>query len=256
MEAMKTFNVRNIEALTEAEIKEMASEHLTIKGHDIYFVTFDNAFGFSALVFLNGGYLHYCNDYALHHTGKTPEELREIYIKKMNQKLYTEKELTADIKSYDDYESKAYYLHNYYAMQKPYVSAFHIYHNKEEEKEFEQTIQSLFYNPVGFCYMSDGAFIRHHVELLDALNKKKEEMEKSPEYMKSAFLYEMYNHEYAINWQGDWDVLSCFGNVTYRGDDLTQSEELKAYFDELNFSDEIRRAYMEARRECLKNSDY
>ena len=27
----------------------------------------------------------------------------------------------------------------------------------------------------------------------------------------AAFLYEMDNHEYAINWSGDEDVLSCFG---------------------------------------------
>jgi hypothetical protein len=33
--------------------------------------------------------------------------------------------------------------------------------------------------------------------------------------MESAFLYEMNNHEYAINWQADWDVCSCFGECEY-----------------------------------------
>lgn len=31
------------------------------------------------------------------------------------------------------------------------------------------------------------------------------------EIAEAAFLYEMDNHEYAINWDGDEDVLSCFG---------------------------------------------
>ena len=30
-------------------------------------------------------------------------------------------------------------------------------------------------------------------------------------FAESAFLYEMDNHEYAINWSGDEDVLACFG---------------------------------------------
>lgn len=31
------------------------------------------------------------------------------------------------------------------------------------------------------------------------------------EFAEAAFLYEMDNHEYAINWDGDADVLDCFG---------------------------------------------
>lgn len=46
-------------------------------------------------------------------------------------------------------------------------------------------------------------FKRHHRELMDAM---KDEL-----FAESAFLYEMDNHEYAINWDGDEDVLSCFG---------------------------------------------
>lgn len=44
---------------------------------------------------------------------------------------------------------------------------------------------------------------RHTKEVQDALN--------DPEFAEAAFLYEMDNHEYAINWDGDWDVLNCFG---------------------------------------------
>lgn len=43
---------------------------------------------------------------------------------------------------------------------------------------------------------------RHDKEVLDLLNDKEE--------AEAAFLYEMNNHEYCINWDGD-DVLGCFG---------------------------------------------
>lgn len=43
---------------------------------------------------------------------------------------------------------------------------------------------------------------RHTKELQEAL--------KDEEFAEAAFLYEMDNHEYAINWDGDADVLACF----------------------------------------------
>lgn len=43
---------------------------------------------------------------------------------------------------------------------------------------------------------------RHKEELLEAM--------KDDKFAEEAFLYEMDNHEYAINWSGDEDVLACF----------------------------------------------
>lgn len=43
---------------------------------------------------------------------------------------------------------------------------------------------------------------RHIKELREAIKNK--------EFAEAAFLYEMDNHEYAINWAGDADVLGCF----------------------------------------------
>jgi len=45
---------------------------------------------------------------------------------------------------------------------------------------------------------------RHTKELQEA-------MQSDPEFAENAFLYEMDNHEYAINYSGDEDVLNCFG---------------------------------------------
>lgn len=38
----------------------------------------------------------------------------------------------------------------------------------------------------------------------------KDKLKNDPEFAEAAFLYEMDNHEYAINWDGDEDVLACF----------------------------------------------
>lgn len=51
--------------------------------------------------------------------------------------------------------------------------------------------------------------------LVKMLENQREEMlqriKDDPEFAEEAFSYEMDNHEYAINWSGDEDVLACFG---------------------------------------------
>lgn len=48
------------------------------------------------------------------------------------------------------------------------------------------------------------------VAMLKRHTKEVHEALKDPEFAEAAFLYEMDNHEYAINWSGDEDVLACF----------------------------------------------
>ena len=51
--------------------------------------------------------------------------------------------------------------------------------------------------------------------LIAMLERQREELfqrlRDDPIFAEAAFLYEMDNHEYAINWDGDEDVLACFG---------------------------------------------
>lgn len=70
---------------------------------------------------------------------------------------------------------------------------------------------------------------RHKQEVLDAM--------KDPEFAEAAFLYEMDNHEYCINWSGDEDVLGCF---------YMEVEDL----DEMG----LRTAYMLARKKHMDNA--
>ena len=55
----------------------------------------------------------------------------------------------------------------------------------------------------------------------------------------------MYNHEYGINWQADYDVISCFGNCS-GVEDYTDTEEM---FTAAGFNEVQKAAYLAARRE-------
>lgn len=59
---------------------------------------------------------------------------------------------------------------------------------------------------------------RHTSEIKEAM--------KDPDFAEPAFRYEMDNHEYAINWDGDDDVLGCF-NLEY--EDLQKMNLVDAY---------------------------
>ena len=48
------------------------------------------------------------------------------------------------------------------------------------------------------------------VKMLERHSKElKQKLKDDPDFAEAAFLYEMDNHEYAINWSADEDVLDC-----------------------------------------------
>lgn len=52
---------------------------------------------------------------------------------------------------------------------------------------------------------------KRFIEMLERHTKEiKEKLKDDVEFAEAAFLYEMNNHEYAINWSADEDVLDCF----------------------------------------------
>lgn len=55
----------------------------------------------------------------------------------------------------------------------------------------------------------------------------------------------MNNHEYGINWQADYDVISCFANVG----SVKDYENREKLFAAAHFSDLQRSAYAAARAE-------
>ena len=245
---MKEFHIDDIEALTEAEAKEMAEDMLVIKEHNCYFIDFKGYFGYSVVVFKNNHQIDGVNDYELHHKDMTKEEMRKRYIDRVNHMVFTESEIAEPIKDYTDYQVKSYYLHNYYAEQVDNVSMFHIFRNDEEEAEFDRKVKGMYRNNIGFCYTNDLEFNNRHWELNQILEKRKDEMKNSYDYWYKAFLHEMWNHEYGINYQGNWDVLSCF----YNGVKYNNYDDYNAYFKQLNMPEVQQKAYRDARKEYFR----
>lgn len=257
------FNIEDIEKMTDADAFIYAEDHETVKEHDIYFVDFKGYFGFSCLVFFEGKHIYYANDYQLHHKKYTwnddgshtteeytKEELKKLYIEALQHKLFTESELSEPLKNYDEYTKKDYFLRNYYGMRHDYISMFFI-GTDEERKARQKKVEKMFFSPVSFSYYHDKAIPEKIMELHKALEEQKNNVSTNYEYQKAAFKKEMFNHEYSINWQADYDTLSAFGRLNYK-----ENATLTDYFNQLDFNDTQRRAYTAARQEYYKECNY
>lgn len=247
--AGKNLTIKDIETLTEGAAQSAALEVAEIKGHTIYFVDLEGAFGYSVLVFKDGHQIIYANDYELHHRNETREGLNEFYKRSLARKLYTDEELSEPLTSYDEYTAKEYYIRNYYGLRRDHVSIFCINPTKEQRAE----LKTMIYDPVALAYYDDLEFVQRHVELFAELEKRYDETATNYEYQKAAFMYELGNHEYHINnYQGDWDTLSAFGNIKWHGQG---PEARRMYYAELKFNDVQIKAFEDARKEFLKKAD-
>lgn len=122
------------------------------------------------------------------------------------------------------------------------------------DKQFEEALRKRGVDPKeakgqvirfgggGFFLRKDLKEVRAWLDV-DHDKELRDEMEKDPEFARDAFEYEMFNHEYPINWQGDWDVASCFGSVRY--DEFKTGPD---YLRELGFSDAVIGMWGVARR--------
>lgn len=254
MTETKEWNISAIEALTEAEARKMANEHMVIKGHNVYFLDFpDSGFGYSAVVFADGRHIYYANDYQLHHPSMTREALRKWYIEVMNNKLFTEAELIAPLASYEEYSRKEYFLSNHYSMRENYISIYFIGSEEEREAIKNRIIsEKMIYSPIARGYYANSCymFVEKLLLLYAELCKRRQEADNDFTFLKNAFLHEMWNHEYIINYQGNWDVLRCFGSIVYN-----EADDYENYFNQLHFDDVHRKAFLDARKEYLKKAE-
>lgn len=254
LQNLENMKYDDIAALSEEEASSIALEVMDIKGYTVYFIDFKGYYGYSYLAYKNKHQI--TEDFALHHgptlKEKGTEGLKKYYINTINHKLFTEEELQAPLKSYEEYDARSYFLTNYYHKERDYVSMFCIISTEQQQREYDAKIEGKIANKIGFCYMDpcEAEFIKHHYELAKKLRTLKASVADNYEYQKSAFLYEMFNHEYAINLQADYDVISVFSYITYREDD-----DLNKYFDDAKFTDTQKRAYLAARKEYFKKQD-
>lgn len=89
---------------------------------------------------------------------------------------------------------------------------------------------------------------------LNAVDDAKREFIEDYEQAYDAFFYEMGNHEYHINYEGDWDVLSCFGlndNVC----EYEDGKDVDEYMDAMGLSPVTKAAYHDARGDFLRIAD-
>lgn len=247
-----TWTIQEIEALTEQEAQTLALETMTIKEHTIYFVDFKGYFGYSCLVFADGHHIHYANDYELHHKGLTHDELKnEWYIPGLNKKLFTDEEIRGPIHTYNEFTAKQRYLMSYYPKRRNYISNYFI-GSEEERSAIKEKIKTWIFSPLAMAFFppEEKPFVDHMHDLHKALLRQRLEAEKDPEYLRAAFLHEMYNHEYEYNWQGNYDVLSCFYKIHY-----VENDSYYTYFKQANLSQMEQKAYIEALHQYRKEMD-
>jgi len=233
---MKDFNIDMIRALTVEEARQMTLETMEIKEHECIFVDFGGYFGYSVLVFKNGKHVHYADDFELHHhhivkeSGK--ETLKQWYIDSLNRKLYTDAELLEDVKTYDEYEKKNYFLRNYYIMRYDYISIFGIGEEAQRKYNEARKIYTI-YNPVSFCYVKDEKIVKTQSKILEHLEKAYEELKNNAETFREMVSRELANHEACITCDYE-DTLDALG-MSF--EDLTEEkqrivkEELKKQID-------------------------
>lgn len=260
---MRKHTIDTIEALTEKEFRaEFAPdfEAIPVKGFTIYLADVGGHFGYSMICYGDGRQIIWANDYALHHDfylkSHTRADLRELYIKKANAQLYTEEELAQPLKSYHDYERRRKFISELLPLKRDFMSIFCCCSTAEEKaaREAERAAHPInCASAFGYFTEADKEFAEHIDELMLNLVKQVEDTANDYDYQYKAFYYELGNHEYHINaYQGDWDTLSAFGKIPWRGQSPEAREQ---YFDDLGFTEVQKKAYRDARRDFLKAAD-
>ena len=247
------------ESMNESDAVSVADEVCSVKQHQIYFIEAGGYFGLIALVFKNGHNIKYAADSELHHRGHSKKEVKKIILKGMERALFTDDEMLSGsaVVNYDTYQAVKHYITNYYVLRYNYISAFYISngHTAAENKAREDSLKGLVYNPYSFCYMSkkDASWcVNAQRQMLEATEAAWSEAQREDvNKLKNAFLHEMFNHEYSINWDPDRETLSAFGLPwNFKSDSV---DDMLTY---LKYNDDQKRAYYEARRECLNTSNY
>ena len=194
------------------EAKAMAQEEIQIKGHDCFLINFNNS-ELSILVYKDGKHIYYVDDFGCLHDHlvkeKGIEALRQYYIDKMNNILFTDEELMDEVTSYDEYRRKDHFLRNYWIMRYDYTSIFAI--SEEDKKEVERGKKiHPYYCAVCFCHVGDPAICDQANMYRDHLQKAYEKLLQSDDEFRRMVSYELSNHEACITGRAD-EALEALG---------------------------------------------
>lgn len=220
--------ITEIENLNFEDAKKMAIEIINIKGHQCIFADLGKYFGYSVLVFRNSKHIYHVNDYQLHHSEKTINELKNYYIKSLNKRLFTDAELLEPIKTYEDYEIKSYFVRNYWIMQFDYLSMFRI--GEKTEKEFDAKISQYPYlNKYSFCYVKDENIIKQQAKFMGNLKNGYKKLKNSLDTFTEMVKTELENHEACIT----CDYTDALNALRLNFEELTEQQQ-RIVIEELN----------------------
>ena len=106
------------------------------------------------------------------------------------------------------------------------------------------------YGMGGFYLKSDSEIIRAY-HSVDRNAELRTLMNGNLDFAYEAFEFEMYNHEYPINLEGDYDVCGCFGNCEF-------AEEKTAidYLTEMGYSNDVIAQYRKAAKTVMANGNW
>lgn len=130
---------------------------------------------------------------------------------------------------------------------------FWAFSNKQFEEAMQERGLTMQDTDRVFSLGAGGYALKRDKEVILAFLNKKDplpELMKDPSFAEDAFYYEMCNHEYGINWQGDWDVCSCFGDCEY-----SEDKGGADYLTEMGYGQETVDAYYLAKRRYFKAAE-
>ena len=201
--SVENLNINEIEALSIEEVKTITLEKLYVKGFDIYLVNLGEYFGYSALVFKDNHHIYFANLYELHYRYNSPthEQLKKKYISLLNNKLFTDEELTT-VKDHKDYEKKTHFIRNYMPQEYDYLTAFcinGIYKGKDQEKY--ESGEYTAYSNIAFAYFKDNSYQNRAKSLISKLERSYKEAMENIDNFKEAVRHALYNHEACITYE-------------------------------------------------------
>lgn len=248
---LKTPQIHTIN-LTEEQYKNLSYDKLieilkptilnevtVVKSHQVIFVKIEgylDHYGYTALVFKNNRHIYYADELELHNKyyikDVSDEEkykiLKEKYVEKLNNKLFTNDELLEEVKSYEEKERKLYFLRNYYIMRFDYLTIFAI--SKKDKGIFEEKKKDYpYYNHVSFCYVKDQTIIDTQEKYLIHIVKSFSKIINSNDVFRTMISTELANHEACITCSYS-DALEALG---LKFEDLTE-EKQRIVLEELN----------------------
>ena len=202
---MENLNITTIEALSKAEVEKYATEKICIKGFNVYLVDLGEYFGYSALVFKDDHHIYFANLYEMHYRYNNPtdKQLRGKYISLLNNKLFTDEELTT-VKDHDEYEKKTEFIRNYMPQEYDYLTAFCIngIYKGENLKKYESG-KYTYYSDITFAYFKDTSYQDRAEPLIKKLRKSYNTIMEDLKEFKKAVKKELYNHEACITYEYD-----------------------------------------------------